>query len=147
MKNHQAKSAVIALSAQTAAATVTAAGTIVDMKGADYATIILTTSVAANTNAAPVVVKIQESDTTTTSDFTDISTSTMQLSVTLSTATGRDAKFHINNDGTRKRYVRLFATPGTHSTNSVVTLAAVAELTMDVQPSGTTGQADFVAIG
>jgi hypothetical protein len=147
MKPNQRTQAVIALSAQTAAATVTAAGEIVDMKGADYATIILTTSVAANTNAAPVVVKIQESDTTTTTDFTDISTSTMQLSVTLSTATGRDAKFHINNDGTRKRYVRLFATPGTHSTNSVVTLAAVAELTMDIMPSGTTGQADFVAIG
>jgi hypothetical protein len=147
MKPNQKTQAVIALSAQTAAATVTAAGEIVDMKGADYATIILTTSVAANTNAAPVVVKIQESDTTTTTDFTDISTSTMQLSVTLSTATGRDAKFHINNDGTRKRYVRLFATPGTHTTNSVVSLAAVAELTMDIMPSGTTGQADFVAIG
>jgi hypothetical protein len=147
MKPNQRTQAVIALSAQTAAATVTAAGEIVDMKGADYATIILTTSVAANTNAAPVVVKIQESDTTTTTDFTDISTSTMQLSVTLSTATGRDAKFHINNDGTRKRYVRLFATPGTHTANSVVSLAAVAELTMDIMPSGTTGQADFVAIG
>ena len=147
MKPNQRTQAVIALSAQTAAATVTAAGEIVDMKGADYATIILTTSVAANTNAAPVVVKIQESDTTTTTDFTDISTSTMQLSVTLSTATGRDAKFHINNNGTRKRYVRLFATPGTHTTNSVVSLAAVAELTMDIMPSGTTGQADFVAIG
>jgi hypothetical protein len=147
MKPNQRTQAVIALSAQTAAATVTAAGEIVDMKGADYATIILTTSVAANTSAAPVVVKIQESDTTTTTDFTDISTSTMQLSVTLSTATGRDAKFHINNDGTRKRYVRLFATPGTHTTNSVVSLAAVAELTMDIMPSGTTGQADFVAIG
>jgi hypothetical protein len=147
MKPNQRTQAVIALSAQTAAATVTAAGEIVDMKGADYATIILTTSVAANTNAAPVVVKIQESDTTTTTDFTDISTSTMQLSVTLSTASGRDAKFHINNDGTRKRYVRLFATPGTHTTNSVVSLAAVAELTMDIMPSGTTGQADFVAIG
>jgi hypothetical protein len=147
MKPNQRTQAVIALSAQTAAATVTAAGEIVDMKGADYATIILTTSVAANTSAAPVVVKIQESDTTTTTDFTDISTSTMQLSVTLSTATGRDAKFHIDNDGTRKRYVRLFATPGTHTANSVVSLAAVAELTMDIMPSGTTGQADFVAIG
>jgi len=147
MKPNQRTQAVIALSAQTAAATVTAAGEIVDMKGADYATIILTTSVAANTSAAPVVVKIQESDTTTTTDFTDISTSTMQLSVTLSTATGRDAKFHINNDGTRKRYVRLFATPGTHTANSVVSLAAVAELTMDIMPLGTTGQADFVAIG
>jgi hypothetical protein len=147
MKPNQRTQATIALSAQTAAATATVAGTIVDLKDVDYATIILATSVAANTNAAPVVVKIQESDTTTTSDFTDISTSTMQLSVTLSTATGRDAKFHINNDGTRKRYIRLFATPGTHTTNSVVALAAVAELTMDTMPSGTTGQADFVAIG
>jgi hypothetical protein len=147
MKSHQTKAAVIALSAQTAVATVTAAGTIVDMKGADYATIILTTSAGVNTSAAPVVVKIQESDTTTTTDFTDISTSTMQLSVTLSTSAGRVAKFHVNNDGTRKRYIRLYSTPGTHSTNSVVSMAAVAELSMDVRPSGTTGQADFVAIG
>ena len=147
MKSHQTKAAVIALSAQTAVATVTVAGTIVDMKGADYATIILTTSPGVNTNAAPVVVKIQESDTTTTTDFTDISTSTMQLSVTLSTSAGRVAKFHVNQDGTRKRYIRLYATPGTHTTNSVVSMAAVAELSMDVRPSGTTGQADFVAIG
>jgi len=147
MKSHQTKAAVIALSAQTAVATVTVAGTIVDMKGADYATIILTTSAGVNTSAAPVVVKIQESDTTTTSDFTDISTSTMQLSVTLSTAAGRVAKFHVNQDGTRKRYIRLFSTPGTHTTNSVVALGAVAELVMDTMPSGTTGQADFVAIG
>jgi hypothetical protein len=147
MKSHQTKKAVIALSAQTVTATATVAGAIVDMKGADYATIILTTSAGANTDAAPVVVKIQESDTTTTSDFTDISTSTMQLSVDLSTSAGRVAKFHVNQDGTRKRYIRLFATPGTHTTNSRVTMSAVAELSMDVRPSGTTGQADFVAIG
>jgi hypothetical protein len=147
MKPNMTTSAVIALSSQTAAATATVAGTIVDMKHADFATIILTTSVAANTNAAPVVVKIQESDTTTTTDFTDISTSTMQLSVTLSTSAGRVAKFHVNNDGTRKRYIRLFATPGTHTTNSVVSLSAVADVVLDVSPSGTTGQADFVAIG
>jgi len=147
MKNQQTTNAVIALSAQTAAATATVAGAIVDMKGADYATVILTTSAAANTNAAPVVVKIQESDTTTTSDFTDISTSTMQLSVTLSTTAGKIAKFHVDNNGTRKRYIRLYSTPGTHTTNSVVSLAAVAELAMDVNPTGTTSQADFVAIG
>jgi hypothetical protein len=147
MKPNQMTQAVIALSAQTAAATVTAAGAIVDMRNADYATIILSTSVGVNTDAAPVVVKIQESDTTTTSDFTDISTSTMQLSVALSTTAGRVAKFHVNQDGTRKRYIRLFATPGTHTTNSVVSLSAVAELVRDTMPSGTTGQADFVAIG
>jgi hypothetical protein len=147
MKSHQTKKAVIALSPQTVTATATVAGTIVDMKGADYATIILTTSAGVNTSAAPVVVKIQESDTTTTSDFTDISTSTMQLSVALSTSIGRVAKFHVNQDGTRKRYIRLFATPGTHTTNSAMTMSAVAELSMDVRPSGTTDQADFVAIG
>jgi hypothetical protein len=147
MKPNQMTQAVIALSSQTAAATATVAGSIVDMRNADYATIILTTSAAANTNAAPVVVKIQESDTTTTTDFTDISTTTMQLSVTLSTTAGRVAKFHVNQDGTRKRYIRLFATPGTHTTNSVVALSAVADLVLDTNPSGTTGQADFVAIG
>jgi hypothetical protein len=69
------------------------------------------------------------------------------LSVTLSTSAGRVAKFHVNNDGTRKRYIRLFATPGTHTTNSVVSLSAIADVQLDTSPSGTTGQADFVAIG
>ena len=147
MKNHQTKSAVIALGTGTVTSNATVAGSIVDMKGSDYATIILTTSVGVNTDATAVVVKIQESDTTTTSDFTDINTTTMQLSVALPTSVGRVAKFHVNNDGTRKRYIRLFATPGTHTTNSVVVLSAAAELTLDVSPSGTTGQADFVAIG
>jgi hypothetical protein len=147
MKNQQTTNAVIALGTGTVTSTATVAGSIVDLKGADYATIILTTSAGVNTDAAPVVVKIQESDTTTTSDFTDISTSTMQLSVALSTSSGRVAKFHVNNDGTRKRYIRLFATPGTHTTNSPVVLSAVAEVALDVRPSGTTGQADFVAIG
>ena len=147
MKNQQTTNAVIALGTGTVTSTATVAGSIVDLKGADYATIILTTSAGVNTSAAPVVVKIQESDTTTTSDFTDISTSTMQLSVALSTSSGRVAKFHVNNDGTRKRYIRLFATPGTHTTNSPVVLSAVAEVALDVRPSGTTGQADFVAIG
>jgi len=146
MKPNQRTQAVIALSAQTARATVTAAGSAVDLKNADYATIILATSAGVNTDAAPVVVKIQESETTTTSDFTDIGTH-LSLSVALSTAAGRVAKFHVNNDGTVKRYIRLFSTPGTHSTNSVVSLSAVAELVLDTLPAGTTGQADFVAIG
>ena len=147
MKSHQVTKAVIALSPQTVTATATVAGVIVDMKGADYSTIILTTSAGINTSATPVVVKIQESDTTTTSDFADISTSTMQLSVALSTSIGRVAKFHVNQDGTRKRYIRLFATPGVTAANSAITMSAVAELTMDVAPSGTTGQADFATIG
>jgi hypothetical protein len=146
MKPNQRTQAVIALSAQTARATVTAAGLGVDLKNADYATIILATSAGVNTDAAPVVVKIQESDTNADSAYSDVGTH-LSLSVALSTASGRVAKFHVNNDGTVKRYIRLFSTPGTHSTNSVVSLSAVAELVLDTMPSGTTGQADFVAIG
>jgi hypothetical protein len=145
MKNYQTVKRIVALASVTG--TATAAGEVIDCKGADYATIELLLSDQVNTNAAPVVVKIQESDDTNATAFTDISTTNLQKSIDLTDA-DQVAAFHVNvGNGTRKRYLRLFATPGTHTTNSVVTLAGIANLEMDVRPSGTTGQADVVAIG
>ena len=144
MKQFQTVKRQIALA--PVSGTATAAG-VVDVKDADYATIEVVLGTAVNTNAAPVVVKIQEADENEATAFADINTNTLQKSVTLSTASAQVAAFHVNLNGTRKRYLRLFATPGTHTTNSVVTLAAVANLNMDQHPAGTTGQADVVAIG
>jgi len=144
MKNYQTVKRVVALAPVTGTATV--AG-VVDCLGADYATIEVVLSAQINTNAAPVVVKIQEADVNEATAFADINTNTLQKSIEL-TAAAQVAAFHVNTgNGTRKRYLRLFATPGTHTTNSVVSLASVANLELDVRPSGTTGQADVVAIG
>jgi len=147
MKNYQTVKRVLALTPSAAASTAVVTGATIDCKGADYATIEVLTSKAANTNAAPVVVKIQESDSTEATAFADINTTTLQKSVALSTALEQVAAFHVNLNGTRKRYLRLVATPGTHTTNSVVSLAGIANLEMEIRPSGTTGQADVVAIG
>jgi len=146
MKNFQNVRRTVAL-APTASGTVTVAG-VVDCLGADYATIEVVLGAGLNTNAAPVVVKIQESDTNVASNFADINTNTLQKSVALSTAAAQVAAFHVNtSNGTRKRYLRLFATPGTVATNSAVVLTAIANLDGEIRPSGTTGQADVVAIG
>jgi hypothetical protein len=147
MKYPQTVKRVLALTPSTAAVTVTAAGVGIDCKDADYATFEVICGLAANTNAAPVVVKIQESDTDVASNYADVNTNTLQASVALSTASAQVAAFHVNLNGTRKRYLRVFGTPGTHTTNSVVQLAAVANLVVDQLPAGTAGQADVVAIG
>jgi hypothetical protein len=144
MKNYQSVKRIIALAPVTGTAT---AGGVVDCLDAEYATIELVLGTSANTNAAPVVVKIQESDTNVASNFADINTNTLQKSIALSTSSAQVAAFHVNLNGTRKRYLRMLATPGTHTTNSVVALAAVANLELSYRPSGTTGQADVVAIG
>lgn len=133
--------------APTASGTATVAG-VVDCLGADYATIEVVLGTALNTNAAPVVVKIQEADVNAATAFTDINTNTLQRSIALSTTSAQVAAFHVNvANGTRRRFLRLFATPGTVVTNSAVVLTAIANVQMDVSPSGTVGQADVVAIG
>jgi hypothetical protein len=145
MKHFQNVKRSLALSAT--ASTATAASSAIDLKDADYATIELVLGTGLNTNAAPVVVKIQESDTTAATAFVDINTNTLQKSIALSTAAGQVAAFHVNPNGTRKRFIRLFATPGTTATNSAVALTAIANVQMDQFPAGTVGQADVVAIG
>jgi len=145
MKNYQTVKRIIALG-PSAAATATAAG-VVDGLGADYVTIELAVGAAINTNAAAVVVKIQESDDNVASNFVDINTTTLQKSIALSTTAGQVAAFHVNMNGTRKRYLRLFATPGTVVSNSAVLLTAIANVELGIRPAVTTGQADVVAIG
>jgi hypothetical protein len=147
MKNYQTVRRLVALDPSTAAATVTVAGNVIDCRGADYATIELVAGKSVNTSAAPVVVKIQHSDTTTTTDFVDINTNTLQVSLTQNTNDARVAALHVNLNGTKRRYIRAIVTPGTSSTHDPVVVCGVVNLEMDVRPAGTTGQATAVAIG
>jgi hypothetical protein len=118
---------------QAAAATATNAG-VVDCKNADYVTIEVAVGQGLNTNAAPVVVKIQESDTNAATAFVDIAT-TKVASVSISPATTGPVMESINlnvGNGTFKRYVRLFATPGTVASNSAVLLTSIANVQLDI---------------
>lgn len=130
-----------------AATTATTISATIDSKNADYVTIELAVGKAINTDAAPVVVKIQEADGDVDSAFVDINTTTLQKSIALSAAAEQVAAFHVNMNGTRKRYIRLFSTPGTVVSNDAIAMTVIANLKMDLSPVGTVGQADVVAIG
>jgi len=118
---------------QAAAATATNSG-VVDCKNADYVTVEIAVGVGLNTNAAPVVVKIQDSDTNVASNFADVSTNKVALkSITPSTAAAVMDSLNVNvGNGTYKRYVRLFATPGSVASNDAVLLTSIANVQLDI---------------
>jgi hypothetical protein len=118
---------------QAAAATATNAG-VVDCKNADYVTIEVAVGQGLNTSAAPVVVKIQESDTNAATAFVDIATTKVaSVSITPSTSGPVMDSLNVNvGNGTFKRYVRVFATPGTVATNSAVLLTGIANVQLDI---------------
>lgn len=126
------------------AGTATAAGT-VDLANSDYATIEVVLSKRPNTNASSVTLVIQEADDTNVTSFATFN-SNLSQTVALDGSDPQVAVFHVTSQA-RKRYLRLLSTPGTHTTNDVVTVVGVANLDPDVRPSGTTDQGDVVAIG
>lgn len=126
------------------AGTATAAGT-VDLANSDYATIEVVLSKRPSTNASSVTLAIQESDDTTVTNFATFN-SNLSQTVALDEDDPQVAVFHVDA-AARKRYLRLLSTPGTHTTNDVVTVVGVANLDPDQRPSGTTDQGDVVAIG
>jgi hypothetical protein len=117
---------------QAAAATATAAG-VVDCKNADYVTIEVAVGVGQNTSVAPVVVKIQDADENEASAFVDVATTKVaSVSITPNTSTPVMGSLNVNvGNGTFKRYVRAFATPGTGATNAVL-LTAIANVQLDI---------------
>lgn len=133
MKNLQAVNRQVLL--QAAAATATVAG-VVDCRGADYVTIEVAVGAALNTNAAPVVVKIQDSDTNAATAFVDVSTNKVATkSISPSTNGPVMDSLNVNvGNGTFKRFVRVFATPGTVVSNSAVLLTAIANVQLDINP-------------
>lgn len=133
MKNYQTVDRRVLL--QAAAATATVAG-VVDAKNADYVTIEVAVGTGLNTNAAPVVVKIQDSDTNEATAFADVATTkvaTKSISPSTSGAVMDSLNVNVGN-GTFKRYLRVFATPGTVATNSAVLLTSIANVQLDINP-------------
>lgn len=119
---------------QAAAATATNSG-VVDCLGADYVTISVAVGTGLNTNAAAVAVKVQESDTNAATAFVDVATTKVaSVSITPSTSTPVIGSLNCNvGNGTFKRYLRVFATPGTVATNSAVLLTAIASVQLDIE--------------
>jgi hypothetical protein len=118
---------------QAAAATATNSG-VVDCIGADYVTIEVAVGTGLNTDAAAVVVKIQESDTNVSTNFADVSTTKVAtVSITPSTSGPVMDSLNVNvGNGTFKRYLRAVATPGTVATNSAVLLTGIANVQLDI---------------
>lgn len=142
MKQAQAQLRSLLIAPQVSTATVSA---LVDFSGADYATIEVAVGArAAATQSSNVVIAITESDASTGS----WSTFNADLSKTVAIGTAAQvAVFHVNNDGSRKRYLRVLSTPGTVATADAVGIAAIGVLDPEIRPSGTTGQGNVVAIG
>lgn len=120
---------------QAAAATATNSG-VVDCIGADYVTVEVAVGTGLNTNAAPVVVKIQDSDTNAATAFADVSTTKVATKSIQPLTTGPAiGTLSINvGNGTYKRFLRAVATPGTVATNSAVLLTAIANVQLDINP-------------
>jgi hypothetical protein len=118
---------------QAAASTATNSG-VVDCLHADYVTIEVAVGTGLNTNAAPVVVKIQDSDTNAATAFADVATTKVpSVSISPSTSGPVIGVLNVNvGNGTFKRYLRAFATPGTVASNSAVLLTGIANVQLDI---------------
>jgi hypothetical protein len=128
----------------TAVATATASAAF-DTLGADYATLEVAIGTRANSSvAATVTVAITEADAAT-GDWVTFNPD-MSKSINIGTSP-QVAAFHINLDGTRKRYFRVLTTPGTVATRDNIGIAVIGVTDSEISPLGTVGQADVVVIG
>lgn len=133
------------LLAPAAAATATRSAALLDTLGADYATIevAIGTRIAA-TQASNVTISITEGDVATG----DFATFNADFSKAIAIGTNPQvAAFHINLDGTRKRFFKVLSTPGTAATGDAIAVAVIGVLDSEISPLGTVGQADVVVIG
>ena len=124
---------LLASASQSAAATRSAN---VDCLGVDYAEININLAARVNSSAATYAIVLKESDTTDATAFATWS-STCTRAEDLTAA--HQVRFLIDTK-TRKRYINLAMTNGTHTTNDLVTSSAEAILDRraEVAP-GTTG--------
>jgi hypothetical protein len=141
MKQAQSQLRSLLISPQVSTATVSAA---FDTLGADYATIQVAVGTrAAATQSSSVTIAITEADAATGS-YTTFN-SALSQAVAIGTA-AQVAVFHVNLDGTRKRFLRVLSTPGTVATADAVGIAAIGVLDPEIRPSGTTGQGNVVVV-
>jgi hypothetical protein len=130
--------------APSAAATATRSAAM-DTLGADYATLEVAIGPLPNlTVASTLTIAITEGDVATG----DFATFNSDFSKTVDIGTvGQVIAFHINCDGTRKRFVKMITTPGTTATADAIAISAIGVLDSEISPLGTVGQADVVVIG
>ena len=141
MKQAQSQQRSLLISPQVSTATVSAA---FDTLGADYATIQVAVGTrAAATQSSNVTIAITEADAATGS-YTTFN-SELSQAVAIGTA-AQVAVFHVNLDGTRKRFLKVLSTPGTVATADAVGIAAIGVLDPEIRPSGTTGQGNVVVV-
>ena len=118
MNHQQALTYSALITGTTTATTVRTAN--LDCQGADYATIVVTTSAELNTNSTNVVAAILESDDTTASNFATFDADHQR---TIDNTSAAVAAFHVDLRG-RKRYLRISLTPDA-TTNGTVIVSAV----------------------
>lgn len=124
--------------------TVTAAGTL-EIGGADYATIEVALSKRVDaTVTSQMTVAITEGDVSTGS-FVTFNASASQT-VTLDDADSQLLTFHVNNNGERKKYLKVTLTPGTVASADAVVAAVVANVVGEISPLGTVGQGTTVVV-
>ena len=93
-----------------------------DVKGADYATIILSFAAEKNTNAVGPALSLLESDDTTATNFATFDSNFTRATEDLTES--KQVVYHVDTRA-RKRYLRLSVTPAT-STNDTLTICAEA---------------------
>lgn len=124
-------SVLLAAASQSAAATRSAN---IDCLGVDHAVIHVNLGARVNTSAATYAIVLKESNDTVASNFATWSSS-FSRSEDLTSAHGLALSVDTR---TRKRYLRLEMTNGTHTTNDLVTSSAVALLSRrESQAAGT----------
>lgn len=84
-----------------------------DMSGVDYATIIVSAGVELNTNNTNVVITLAHGDDGT--NYTTLSTTTMD-----NTAASKQ-EYHVCNDGSKKKYLKVTLTPDTTTNGPILT--------------------------
>lgn len=104
----------LAPASQTAAATRSAN---IDVIGADYATIVVNLGAQVNTSANAPTVAITEADVT---NYTSMATWSSSFSGTKSLTNAHQEVYHVDCKS-RKRYLNVALTTGTHTTNDVIT--------------------------
>lgn len=139
MKTLQAKSYELLLSPAAAATAVRTAN--LDVKGCDYATVIVSLGAEANTNSTNVAIQLSESDDTVATNFATFQAS---FNRTVDNTSATIAVNHLDLRA-RKRYIRLTVTPDT-TTNGAVLSSAYAVLDKELKDV-TSDSADDVVIG
>lgn len=123
----------LASASQSAAATRSAN---IDCIGSDYAEVVVNLAARVNTSAATYAIVLKESDDTTATNFATWSSSCTK---TTDLSAAHQEVFSIDTKS-RKRYLNLAMTNGTHTTNDLVTSGAIVLLSRREQNlGGTTG--------